>query len=295
MRLHDYLRRVGIEGGLPPTADTLRRLHLAHREAFLFDNVAIQTGGTISMALDALERKFIDEGRGGYCFEHNTLFGSVLGDLGFEPVTLLGRVRRGPPERWARTHMVLKVPIDGEVWLADVGFGGVGLMEPIPLRDGTVAEQAGITYLLRREGPARRERQSRPELGRQAAEAGHDSSALWVLAMRDPAQTLQHQHDSATAMTDLYEFSEDPQTAGDVEVANHFTSTHPDSVFRRTLTIQRSTRDGRIILRGDTLTRYTDGRAIEEPIAREHVREVARELFGVELPDGPLVADREAT
>ncbi len=269
MRLHDYLRRVGVAPGLPPTADTLRRLHIAHREAFLFDNVAIQTGGTISVALDAIERKFIDEGRGGYCFEHNTLFASVLRDLGFDPVTLLGRVRRGPPERWARTHMVLKVPADSEVWLADVGFGGIGLLEPIPLRGGTVAEQAGITYALRREG------------------------GLWILSMRDPAQTQQYLHDTTTSMTDLYEFSEDPQTAGDVEVANHFTSTHPDSVFRRTLTIQRSARDGRVILRGDTLTRYTNGRTIEEPIARERVREVARELFGVELPAGPLISDTE--
>jgi N-hydroxyarylamine O-acetyltransferase len=268
MRLHDYLRRVGVEQALPPTADTLRRLHIAHREAFLFDNVAIQTGGTISVALDAIERKFIDEGRGGYCFEHNTLFAGVLCDLGFDPVTLLGRVRRGPPERWARTHMVLKVPADGEVWLADVGFGGVGLLEPIALREDTVAEQAGLTYTLRRDG------------------------GLWVLSMRDPAQT-QPSHDNAASMTDLYEFSEDPQTAGDVEVANHFTSTHPDSVFRRTLTIQRSARDGRLVLRGDTLTRYTGGRAIDEPVARERVRDVARELFGVELPVTPLISDTE--
>ncbi len=267
MRLHDYLRRVGIEEGLPATADTLRRLHIAHREAFLFENVSIQTGGAISVALDAIERKFIDEGRGGYCFEHNTLFGSVLRDLGFAPVTLLARVRRGPPERWARTHMVLKVPTGGEVWLADVGFGGLGLMEPIPLRDGTVAGQAGLSYALRRDG------------------------GLWILAMDDPAQAQQYHHDRATAMTDLYEFSEDPQTAGDVEVANHFTSTHPDSIFRRTLTIQRSAGDGRVILRGETLTRYNDGRAIEEPVAPGRVRDVARELFGVELPEGPLISD----
>jgi N-hydroxyarylamine O-acetyltransferase len=267
MRLHDYLRRVGVDPGLPPTADTLRRLHIAHREAFLFDNVAIQTGGTISVALDAIERKFIDEGCGGYCFEHNTLFAGVLRDLGFEPVTLLGRVRRGPPERWARTHMVLKVPADGEVWLADVGFGGVGLLEPIALRDGTVAAQAGLTYALRRDG------------------------CVWVLSMRDPSLIQTSSHDTTLSMTDLYEFSEDPQTAGDVEVANHFTSTHPDSVFRRTLTIQRSARDGRLVLRGDTLTRYTGGRAIDEPVARERVRDVARELFGVELPVTALISE----
>jgi N-hydroxyarylamine O-acetyltransferase len=267
MRLHDYLRRIGVDAGLPPTADTLRRLHVAHREAFLFENIAIQTGGAISVALDAIERKFIDEGRGGYCFEHNTLFGAALRELGFAPVTLLGRVRRGPPERWARTHMVLRVPVDSEDWLADVGFGGLGLQEPIRLRDGVVAEQAHFVYTLRRE------------------------PGLWILSMHDPARTHLYRHDTDTSMMDLYEFSEDPQTSGDVEVANHFTSTHPDSVFRRTLTIQRSTRDGRLILRGDTLTRYEDGRAIEEPVARERVRDVARELFGIELPEGPLISD----
>jgi arylamine N-acetyltransferase len=30
--------------------------------------------------------------------------------------------------------MVLRMPIDGETWMADVGFGSVGLIEPMPLR-----------------------------------------------------------------------------------------------------------------------------------------------------------------
>src|ERR671927_533602 len=107
MRLHDYLDRIGVDvpagTALSADADTLRRLHRAHRETFLFENVTIQTGGRISLALDDLERKFLDEGRGGYCFEHNTLFAAALGDLQFAPTTLLGRVRRGPPAEWGRT------------------------------------------------------------------------------------------------------------------------------------------------------------------------------------------------
>ena len=47
-----------------------------------------------------------------------------------------------------------------------------------------------------------------------------------------------------------------------------------------------------MILRGDTLTRYKDGQAIDEPIAREQLRDVARELFGVELPER-LISDSE--
>jgi len=258
MRFDDYLRRIGQPLSDGATADTLRRLHVAHREAFLFENVSIQTGGAISLTLGDLERKFLDEGRGGYCFEHNTLFAAVLGDAGFESTTLLGRVRRGPPERWARTHMVLRVPAGGETWLADVGFGSMGLIEPIPLRDGTVSEQSGLTYRLRRD------------------------AHLWILAMRD-----------ATGVEiDLYEFSDDPQTHGDVEVANHFTATHPESVFRKTLTIQRTGPTERTLLRTDLLTRYRGGRASDEQVTRGRLRDVVRDEFGIDLPAGPLLFER---
>src|SRR5437773_4659205 len=151
MRLHEYLRRVGASDAARADLPTLRRLHLAHRETFVFENLASQTGGGISVALADIERKFLDDRRGGYCFEHNTLFAAALGDLGFSPRTLLGRVRRGPPERWCRTHMVLLLVIDGEPWLADVGFGGLGLLEPMPLADGATSQQSGLTYRLRRD------------------------------------------------------------------------------------------------------------------------------------------------
>jgi N-hydroxyarylamine O-acetyltransferase len=262
MRFHDYLRRIDQPSPTDHDVATLRRLHLAHREAFLFENLSIQTGGAISVALDDIERKFLDEHRGGYCFEHNTLFAAMLHDAGFESMSLLGRVRRGPPERWARTHMVLRVLIGNdadEAWLADVGFGGIGLLEPIPLRDGATAEQGGIIYQLRRD------------------------MHVWVLSMRD----------AANVETDLYEFSEDPQTPGDIEVANHFTSTHPESIFRKTLTIQRSGRDERTILRSDALMRYRQGRLAETPVTRDRLSEVVREEFAIDLPDGPFVFETQ--
>jgi N-hydroxyarylamine O-acetyltransferase len=150
--------------------------------------------------------------------------------------------------------MVLRVPIGRDVWLADVGFGGMGLLDPIPLRDGATAVQGGFTYRLRRD------------------------RELWVLSARD-----------AAGESDLYEFTDDPQTPWDVEVANHFTATHPDSIFRKSLTIQRSGERSRTILRQDTLSRYVDGRLSEEPVARARLAAVARTEFGVELPAGPFV------
>jgi N-hydroxyarylamine O-acetyltransferase len=255
MRVDDYLRRIEQPPPADASVETLRRLHLAHREAFLFENLTIQTGGRISLALADLEKKFLDEGRGGYCFEQNTLFAAVLREAGFSTTTLLGRVRRGPPERRTRTHMVLRLPIGGELWLADVGFGSMGLIEPMPLRDGAATEQGGFRYRLRRDG------------------------TLWILAIQD----------ASGVDIDLYEFSEDPQTPMDVEVANHFTSTHPDSVFRKSLTIQRTRRDERTMLRNDALTHMRQGRIIDEPFTHSRLREVAKELFGIELPSSPLL------
>jgi N-hydroxyarylamine O-acetyltransferase len=254
MRLDDYLRKIGEAPPSGSTLDTLRRVHLAHRETFLFDNLSIQRGDGVSLMLDDLERKFLDDGGGGYCFEHNTLFAAALRDLGFSVTTLLGRVRRGPPERWVRTHMVLRVSINGAAWLADVGFGGFGLLEPVPLVDGATAEQGGATYQLRRE------------------------NGMWVVSMGD-----------RSSVNDLYEFTEDPQTAGDIEVANHYTATHPDSRFRRTLTIQRGTRVERTLLRDHMIIRFRDGRTTEDPVARGQLRAAVREVFGIGLPETRMV------
>jgi N-hydroxyarylamine O-acetyltransferase len=254
MRFLDYVTRIGQPPPRTASVDVLHALHRAHRDSFLFENLSIQTGGSISLALCDLERKFLDEGRGGYCFEHNTLFAAALREIGLDSATLLGRVRRGPPHRWCRTHMVLRVPIGRDVWLADVGFGGIGLLEPIPLRDGVVSTQGGLIYRLRRE------------------------REMWIVSARDAAVEV-----------DLYEFTEDPQTPWDVEVANHFTSTHPESIFRKSLTIQRTRSAERTILRSEGLTRYREGRMTEEPVVRDRLADIARAEFGVQLPAGPFV------
>ena len=255
MWLDTYLRRAGVEAPAA-TLDSLRSLHLAHREAFLFENLDIQRGLPVSVEVPSIARKFLEEGRGGYCFEHNTLFAAVLRDVGFEVESFLGRVRRGPRERWMRTHMLLRVVLAGEPWIADVGFGGIGLLEPIPLADGVTATQGGITYTLRRE-------------------ASH-----WVLSM----------HSVGGVEMDLYEFAEEAQTEGDVEIANHYTSTHPESIFRKSISIQRATREERAILRFGTFTRYQAGILAEEsPVGRERLPAIARSVFAVELGEGPFV------
>lgn len=252
MDLDRYLARLGFNERPAPTADSLRRLHVAHLAAFPFHNLTIQRNEAVDIHIDAITRRFLTDGGGGYCFEQNTLLGTALRELGFDVTTLLGRV--GIAGNKALNHMLLRVDVDGESWLSDVGFGGDGPLDPIPLREDVRVTQDGIDFSLKRD-------------------AHH-----WML--------FAHYGD---VTEELYEFSGAPHTSGDVEIVNYYTSMHPASIFRRTLTIQRVTPEERLILRPKVVTRYRNGVRSDTPIEPSQVRAFARELFGIDLGEGPLL------
>ena len=70
-------------------------------------------------------------------------------------------------------------------------------------------------------------------------------------------------------------------------MANHFTSTWPQSGFVVSLTAQRATRERRAILRNRDLAIRENG-AVETSTVRdpEHLLEVLRSVFGLEFPPG---------
>jgi len=134
--LDAYLARIGEKSPLAPTSDALLALHRAHCAAIPFENLDILLGRGISLDLPALEAKLVRGRRGGYCFEQNTLFRAALEAMGFRVTALAARVRVGTTEIRPRTHMLLRIDLPEGAFLADVGFGGDGLVHPIPLAEG---------------------------------------------------------------------------------------------------------------------------------------------------------------
>jgi N-hydroxyarylamine O-acetyltransferase len=223
-RLDDYCARVGYRGPRTPSAEVLRDLHLAHATHIPFENLDIHLGRPIRLDLDHLQEKLVRSGRGGYCFEHNTLFAAVLEACGFPVVRLAARVRAGATRVLPRTHMLLDVTADGSSFLCDVGFGADGPLLPIPLAAGTEVAVFGRGYRLAREGHL---------LVLQCASAG-----TWM---------------------DLYTFTREPQYPVDFEMANHYVSTYPESRFVLTITAQLRTPTEQFVLRGRELTIERDG------------------------------------
>ena len=151
-----YLARVAFQKAPRPDAATLRALHQAHIAAIPFENLDIPLGRGIRIDLGSIQAKLVRTRRGGYCFEQNALFAAALEEIGFPVTRLSARVRSGGAMLLPRTHMLLKVEADGIARICDVGFGGWGLLEPIPLRieysayaPGT-ASNNGATGVVRR-------------------------------------------------------------------------------------------------------------------------------------------------
>ena len=258
--LEAYLGRIG----LPAVAaagprdktdaalNTLRALHEAHVAAIPFENLDILLGRPIRLDLASLQAKLVAGRRGGYCFEQNTLFQAALGSLGFQVTPLAARVRVGATGIRARTHMLLRVDLGQVPFLADVGFGAGGLVTPVPLALGAEMRSGPFAHRLVREGEQ------------------------WVL-----------QGDSGSGWADQYAFTLEPQYPIDYEVANYYTSTHPQSAFVTNLTAQRSWPERRAVLRNRELAITTSAGDATTPIRDPgHLLEVLAAEFDLSFPPG---------
>jgi N-hydroxyarylamine O-acetyltransferase len=94
---------------------------------------------------------------------------------------------------------------------------------------------------------------------------------------------------------DLYAFTREPQYPADFEVANHYTSTHPSSIFVRSLTVQLPTAEARYILRGRELSVQRAGGTSKRAVGDdEELLRVLAETFGLHFPPGTRFGPRLA-
>jgi N-hydroxyarylamine O-acetyltransferase len=250
LNLAAYLARTGYTGTIAPTRQALEALHLAHATHIPFENIDILLGRPIALDLASLQAKLVGQRRGGYCFEHNLLLAAVLREFGFGVTQLAARVRHRTTALLPRTHMLLLVEAEGSRWLADVGFGGEGLLLPVPFGSGAEVRHSAWSYRVVKE-----------------------ADGQWVLqSLRDGS------------WSDLYAFTLEPQQAVDYELANHYTSTHPKSRFVQTLTVQLPGPERRLILRNREIVEDRGETVTTRRLAGdEEVHRILNESFGLEL------------
>jgi N-hydroxyarylamine O-acetyltransferase len=248
--LEHYFERIHSDGDRVPSLSTLARLQHAHATTIPFENLDIHLGRPIRIDVPSVVRKLVDDRRGGYCFEQNTLFAAVLESLGFAVTRLAARVWLDGERPTAPTHMALVVEADGNYWLCDVGFGAATPLRPIALAGGDEVACGGWTHRLLR------------------------ADSRWVLQMR-----------SGGAWLDLYAFTEEPQQPADYEMANHFTSTSPKSPFVQAITVQLPAPGMQLVLRGRELSEHRpDGVSTVRVEDDDALLDVFAGRFGLHFP-----------
>lgn len=243
-----YLARIGYEGPVEPTMAVLAALQAAHIAAIPFEAIDALIGAGVDIDAQAVDAKLIGQRRGGYCFEQNGLFLRVLKAIGFAAEGLIGRVRwmlpdDAPPS--PRTHMVVRVTLDGRPWLVDVGFGATVPPAPLAMDSEEPQPTRHEMYRILRHG----------DIWQVAARIGND----WAT---------------------LYRIEDKPPPAIDYELGNWYTSAHPDSHFRRQLIAARTTAEARYGLRDNRLTtRLVDGRIDRRYLTADEIERALAEIF----------------
>ena len=252
MDVDAYLRRIGYAGSTSATVETLAGIAYHHALAIPFENLAVIVSGAPPLELPALEAKLVRARRGGYCYEQNGLLSAALASLGFDVMPLAARVRYGVPAstETPRSHMTLRVDVQGRRMLVDAGFGGLTFTAPVCIDDDGVQQTPHEPVRIVRVG---------------------DDHVLRA--------------DVRGAWADVYRFDFSRQLPVDFAQQNWHTATRPGALFAHNLVVARPTPRGRHTLFNRTLTsRSRDGERVQRTVETARaLRDVLRDVFDLEL------------
>lgn len=247
-----YLERIGFEGDPTLTTETLGRLQTRHLQAVPYENLDILRGVPLSLEVEHLYEKIVTQKRGGYCFELNQLFGWLLSELGFHVTHYVARFWKdepNPPPK--RRHHVLRVDLNGESLLCDVGVGGVIPRTPLRITPGVETTDGRACYKLEQ----------------------HEAWG-WVLCERHHGEWRW-----------VYSFREEPQLEKDFIMASFWCEFSPESIFKKNPMVSIHTPDGYRSFAGNEFRTF-QGETVRTVVPEndEEYRALLLHYFGIQLP-----------
>jgi N-hydroxyarylamine O-acetyltransferase len=251
--LKAYFERIGYAGPAAAKLETLREIHRLHPQAIAFENLNPLLHWPIPLDILSLQRKLVQQRRGGYCYEHNLLLKHALERIGFRVAGLAARVLMNHPQDAIRprTHMLLLIDIEDELWIADVGFGGMTLTAPLRLVEHVPQATPHEPFRLTR------------------------FAGDYVL-----------QAEVRREWRTLYRFDLQEQVLPDYELTSWYLSNNPQSHFVQRLIAARTAPGKRCALRQNELAIHelhgeTTRRVLK---SAGELREVLSGTFGIEVP-----------
>lgn len=256
-----YFDRLGLDYAYvaAPDRGVLETLQREHVTTIPFETLAVtgdphghRRGDGVTLDPDACYEKIVEDGRGGFCYELNSLFGSLLDTLGYDVERRAAMVVSdgdpGPPAN----HLTNVVDLDRR-YVVDVGLGVPALRRPLPLDGEEREDEAGVAWRVTDS--------NRPDTD-------------YAVQYREPGAEWDVRYVFADESRDLSYF----------EATCDYLTSAPESPFTGDPVVSIATHDGYRKLGPATLTRSIGEETTERDVDPEEWYDLLDLEFGLDYP-----------
>lgn len=251
MNTQRYLLRIGVKNQDAPSRTNLTHLMQQHLQTVPFENLDIHRKRPIELETESLYHKIVNRNRGGFCYELNGLFAELLKELGYTVHMISARVYNqrcgvyGPEF----DHLALIVSIDGNRYLADVGFGNT-FRSPLQLPQDEITDISGRHRLILK----------------------YNAGDTFILQ--------QWKEDN---WVPEYRFELTYRELAEFEPMCLYHQTSPDSHFTQRMMCTLATENGRITLSDNSLIVTVEGKKKRHQVSEYEKPEILQKYFAVHV------------
>lgn len=252
-----YRDRLGIPHDTAITMDNLKDVLEKAAKTIPFENLAIIENRVNHITKENVMRKIIDQNEGGLCYELNAIFYFFLTENGFQAKLVRAMTFENSTKQWrhstGKTHVMNIIEHNGQLYIADVGFGANSPLTMVPLTGETVTSNNGQFKVKRMD----------TEYG--------DAIFYMKLKHKDTDWKIGYAFDSQKAINGLRELDE----------IQHIIAEHPESGFNKRPLITKFTDQGTMTLTDTSFTEWTDGKVKKKEIDHPLFHELKKQHFNL--------------
>ncbi|MFC0138344.1 arylamine N-acetyltransferase [Staphylococcus petrasii] len=240
-----------------PTVEALDYYIKQYMMTVPFENINVQNGVPISVEIEDLFDKIINQHRGGFCYEMNHFFGTYLEEKGFTVYRMPATIHQPDGHTSPHgSHMSLVVSIDDINYVADVGFGDLPLQS---LRIGTLDPTHPVMDLT---GQFR--------------------------AISENEDTYSVQKPENEQWVTRYVAEIKPQNIHDFDPMIEYNSKNPESIFVKQLIITKPQLFGRATMSSNHLTLSKQDNKEKIDVTSDNYRDILKKYFNLDVKIKPL-------
>ncbi|SFB99161.1 N-hydroxyarylamine O-acetyltransferase [Bacillus sp. OV322] len=251
-----FRRRIGFPEHEEITFEKLDIILEKTAKSIPFENLCIIGNRTTYISKDHLINKLLTKNEGGLCYELNALLYFFLAQNGFDITLVRGVIFNQQKQRWntiGKTHVTNLITHNGQVFLADTGFGGNLPLRPVPLTGETTSSATGEFCVKKEESDY--------------------GEYIFYMKLRDKDKEWKkgYAFDSAQAVEDAAELND----------VQKIILEHPESPFNKKKLITMLTDRGNATLTESSFTVWRDGKSEKKEVGQKEFTEIAKKYFGL--------------